>query len=284
MTKQKTFLRNVVAVAICLAGTTMFSGCDNGNDPNEQTGKLVSRVSFSYIGGGDDFAEVTSANSVFKYDDQNRIIEIADYFILAIGKKATFTYSANEMKMIAGFNGGGDTEWNGKIDYTAQLDENGFIKSAVSIWRNLDTNEEDVVSWTATYSNGFLNKLTYPDRTTNFTWNNGNLVKIETQAYGETETLNISYDYTLENNLTNLDINWTTNVAYWYLDDMLEPLVLPQLEFFGQRSKNLIKKVTITFSGGYESETYNYQYKFDKNGVLTNCYIDDIFVFEFDYK
>ena len=34
MTKRRLNLRKVVAIAICLAGMTMFSGCDKGNDPN----------------------------------------------------------------------------------------------------------------------------------------------------------------------------------------------------------------------------------------------------------
>ena len=290
MFRNKFNLRNVVAIAICLAVTTMFSGCnEEGGDPGDKTSnvKVVSGISMSWKDAG-----FVNANTTFNYDDQDRVIEIADHPFFMIGKKTTFTYAANEVKMTARFTGyhdtedGSSSEWDGEVDYTAQLDENGSIKSATSIWKNSRESKETVVSCTASYSNGLISQIIYSydediasKRTTKFTWSNGNLVKIEMEKSDDRySTINISYDHSLENSITNLDINWSVNVRYWMLDDLIEPILLPQFGFFGKRSKNLIKSVNV---GG---ETYNYQYNLNNDGVLSHCYINDDIVFEFAYK
>ena len=36
-------------------------------------------------------------------------------------------------------------------------------------WKTLETNEKDPVYWTANYSDGYLAKITYSGKTTNFT-------------------------------------------------------------------------------------------------------------------
>ena len=56
MTKKRFNFRNVVAIAICLAGVTMFSGC-NKEEPEEEStitytgGNLVLEDGYAWIGG-----------------------------------------------------------------------------------------------------------------------------------------------------------------------------------------------------------------------------------------
>ena len=51
MTKRRLNLRNVVAIAICLAGITMFSGCDKEPDPvNTGTEQEANIVAFTFTG------------------------------------------------------------------------------------------------------------------------------------------------------------------------------------------------------------------------------------------
>jgi len=93
MTK-KTFLRNVVAVAICLAGTFIISGCgEDPDNPNNPKARLVSYVYFAPL------ENATICEYTYEYDSQNRPTKIKVTGDPAYGGTWTVTYpDANTMR------------------------------------------------------------------------------------------------------------------------------------------------------------------------------------------
>ena len=250
---------------------------EEGETENKKEVKMVSTISVPYM----------ESNMEFTYDEQNRIVELKNYFgIFGEGKKATFTYVDDTMIMKAGFTGQMGYEdrepenFDGEIEYTAQLTPEGYIQSAVSIYKNLRTNEESTTYWTASYTDGYITRLLREDhtnRSTDFVWRDGNLIKAR--------DLDIEYYSELKNNAVNPDINWIVNIAYW--TDYLEEMILPQFGFYGKRSENLIKSVTSREDG--RQGQYPFKYTFDQSGYVKTCALiaegnDDSYQFEFEYK
>ncbi|MDR0436952.1 MAG: hypothetical protein LBH22_01475 [Bacteroidales bacterium] len=213
--KKKFFnLRNVVAIAICLAVTTMFSGCDK--DPNgDQDGgetlnlKLVSRI--------DHYSEWSGLlSNEFQYDAQNRVIKIISTSESGEGKgTTTITYpTANTIVF---------HEESGSSE-TLTLNGDGSIVSTFGV--------------TYAYDNGYLQKMTNTyngNYTITYTWQNGNIktVVMEEPSYPPYTT---EYEYgTVQNKPASMD--------FWYI---VEGDFMPR-GWFGKSNANLPSKI---ISGG----------------------------------
>ena len=120
----------------------------------------------------------------------------------------------------------------------------------------------------------------YSGTTTNYTWENGNLVKVE-----ELEESNQTYTYLEYGNTPNkgniMPHDYSMNMNNtWPFDDVVENVfnIVMSSGLFGVLSKNLPTKVTQIHKGKYEygdykgeyeyEETVNYTYELDEQGFV----------------
>lgn len=233
-------------------------GCKKKNDNPEITGNdnviktpsgkscLLSKIKYG------------SGNDVFEYDSQNRPIKISYYNGTALEYYVTVAYSSSQVVVK-------EYEANGQLDATQTFTaSNGVItgSSSTESWTSSGITYTEVVQQTYEHNaDGFLTKATYNGTTTTnpastpqsftgstvYTYLNGNLVS-KTETYG----------------------NESRTTTYEYYTDKTNTLAPEDEELLlTKANKNPVKKRVETYNGGNSTETSNYTYTYDSDGLIT---------------
>ena len=243
MLKNKLKLRNVVAIVICLAVTTFFSGCDSYSDEMPISSvKLVSRVDCN-----DGYYDYTTK---YEYDAQNRIIKILttnDYGgidtliitypsanrIVMYQKNNIDTLTMNSDGSVASFNSSILTYNNGHlqtIEWSLETVDLGIIETYIEtrIWENEN-----------------IKTLTIDRKYNTQSWHNSS--HTENFEYGSTLNKPISIDFGFSEGSGGLPRGW-----------------------FGKSTINLPSKKIIK----YDTDVYTttYRYEIDAEGYVTKMY------------
>ena len=246
-------LRNVVAIATCLAVITMIASCEKEKEKEVDVKLLDTETSGFYM-------------RKFFYDEQNRIKEMWTFSGGELVEKAILTYTGEDLT---------------KLEY-AYLDEGEFvvvdtrdyIKNGNTIsWSIgvviIDEEEEENSSFQNTLT---LNNEGFPEKleevffdaywVSNFTCVNGNLTKL-------THANNTGYDGTIET----IERNYTYGKYRSAYSGCNTPKWFMFLSFKENASHNALTKCEskgITIFGKAEwSSTYKYDY--DSDRFPTRC-------------
>lgn len=212
----------------------VFVSCSKDDDGDNGTplgGKQMSKIT-EY-----DENDEVSSYSIYEYDKQGRITkETWTDKTDGNASSATYIYGDKEIKIIEeDF----DSE-DGNSTYTTicKLNDKGFIVSSED-----DNNHKYVYTYD---NNDQLIKISGSDNIT-YTWENGNITK-ETASWGT-----FTYIYNQSEN---------KNVGINYFSEDIPNDVLFNCGYFGAKNKNLMASRT-------SSAKYTYEYKFDKDGNVT---------------
>ena len=270
MLKIRGHLRNVAAIAACLAVITMFGSCEK--EDLTVTGKLLDTTTRGLF-----------ESRKFVYDKQNRIKEIGLYSGGKLKEKHLITYSGNDLTKL---------EFtyldNGKIVF---IDTRNFVKNGNTISYSMGVEviegEEEGnqnINCTITLNNdGSIEKteqalfgMTWVGY---YTYTNDNLTKKQyiTTGYGSVETNEKNYTYSQYRSAYSGD-----NTPKWFM-----------IFYFDQNaSHNAIIKseyFSIDAMGFRMTGLTTYEYVYDRDGFPTKCTerddgSDEQVVIEYKYK
>ena len=277
MIKIKFYLRNVVAIAICLAGMTMFSGCDSDSnddasngDGNTNTGtaKLLSKMT---ITAGDE--DILLSVVEFQYNAEKELIGYTG-ISSDVTENITCNISRTGNKVLLYTDEHNNTELTLNSDGNAtSITEKGGSDSiydyliTTTIAYNANKQVKTISSEHQTY-----------EETYEHTWANGNVV------LSKSDYVTSTIEYTTYPNNCPFDFNWMQVIG----SDMFACM----LDCYGVRPKNLAGKETRIYLDDNSSSTTTYTYKFDKDGNviesksvwLSSGGSVEIYTFSFEYK
>ena len=252
MIKVNFYLRNVVAIAICLAGMTMFSGCDKEKKDDPDSGetpttnvRLVKEVVFF----NDEYIVE------YDYDAQNRITKISG---VGYGGSymSTFSYpSVNTMFVHSSdgtetimLNNDGSIRLNGEESYTYV---NGYLQKEEWSWNPNSGYEGDIATATRTY-----------------TWENENITKY---------VYDLQYSVTSEYNRTWTGIheygelpNKATSIDFGHFLLQGDGIPYPPHGWWGKSIAKLPTKASVMGDG--RLVLVSYRYETDAEGYITKVY------------
>lgn len=217
-------------VMICSLG---FAACanDSGDDQAGESYK-VSKITAHYEDEEDEDGDL-----VFKYNNQGKIIKC-----ICDGDQITYTYKNDQIII----NVPGDD------DPTLELNEKGYV-SRISY-------KDDDATTAYTYdASGQISKIDCTDDYSfyNFTWSEGNIVKV---VY---DNITATYTYSSVENKANVDFS---SFLGEYFGDGYEYYGLFNGSYFGKQNKNLVTNCQEIENG--EILNYRYEYSFNKNGCV----------------
>jgi hypothetical protein len=231
---------NYLIIAV-FAISAAFTSCeknnnddDNGNGDSTETSDNSGIVSRVIIEG---------KTNDYVYDAQNRLTSI-----ITEGQSTFFTYSsANTINVSVGLD---------DFNYEVILNSDGYVTNVnVPIENYAEVYE---------YENGYLKKWTIKggsnERITNFTWENGNLVSMDSDG----DITHFSYS-----NSTCKEAN-----VMPYIIPHIWDMYMPHPAWFGKKSKNLLS----------ESEGSELRYGTNAKGYVSKVYWDDELFIEIQYK
>lgn len=211
----------------------VFVSCSDDDDDNVTPfgGKQISKITYT----DNDDGEIESYT--YDYDKQGRIISESAVYSQHESDLTTYTYETNKIteKIINAYSGNTHI-W--QTVYT--LDSKGRIISSIN-----EREETNIYSYD---DKGQLIKISGEDNI-RFTWENGNLTKVEWNGYTTKYTYN-------RNENKNIGIN--------YFSENMPNNILFNYGYFGAKNKNLMASTQEDSDSPYTNE-----YEFDKNGNVT---------------
>jgi len=252
MFRNKFYFKNVVAIAICLAGTTVFSSCDSGGSGQEPEIPLPSEQVLTGLQmlaeRGNEYIPISWDAVSWEKDASGKFIKYDGYDV---------NYWDNNIRLTKLFN------YTGTLVYdTIQIMlDNGRIKQKQDIVVTVFPNNSvtRVVGSLNYYydEQGFLVRVTRGEQDKlQITVRNGNVTQIKTINYSYTGEVNqtITYNYSYDNNVFVPMNDWAPYTPLY----VVESRVTLYDNLLGKKSKNNVVNVDIQYQ---ESE---YQAHFNK--------------------
>ena len=291
MIKVNFYLRNVVAIAICLAGMTMFSGCDSDSnddasngDGNTNTGtaKLLSKMT---LVAGDENIPLETHTTVIEFL-YNAEKELIGYTALSGVRNYTCNISRSGNKVLISENAGNSVELTlnsegnavSIVEKSSSDDYGSSYNYLTTTTITYDANKQ--IKTTSSESHRTENSEIIPIGQSSYehTWASGNLV------LRKSDYVTSTIEYTTYPNNCPFDFNWMQVIG----SDMFACM----LDCYGVRPKNLASKETRIYLDDNSSSTTTYTYKFDKDGNviesksvwLSSGGSVEIYTFSFEYK